>query len=213
MQCQCGIVIDESDIKDFRSDILPPQIYKESTNYSSVAAIRKSFLLKCYLQLRFPESTESKKAKKEFFSSLPVSVDIDNLIIRTKYLELLKNSTEDFYEVTNVNITEVICGKCGATNLYTEKNVQCSRCGDWLYQYLSEKKSEAATVGSPFVCPHCQKKGFVRTKEVKRKKGISGAKATGAILTGGWSLLATGLAKKERGTQAHCDNCGATWDF
>jgi len=48
---------------------------------------------------------------------------------------------------------------------------------------------------------------------VKRKKGVSGAKATGAILTLGWSLLATGLSRKEEITQAHCENCQATWDF
>lgn len=57
------------------------------------------------------------------------------------------------------------------------------------------------------VCPHCQEKGSVRIKYTKQKKGISGAKATGAVLTGGWSLLATGLSKKEAVTQAHCGNC------
>jgi hypothetical protein len=48
---------------------------------------------------------------------------------------------------------------------------------------------------------------------IKRKKGISGGKAVGALLTGGLSILATGLSRKEKSTQAHCDNCGATWDF
>jgi hypothetical protein len=48
---------------------------------------------------------------------------------------------------------------------------------------------------------------------VSRKAGISGGKATGAILTGGLSLLATGLSRKERLTEAHCDNCGSTWTF
>ena len=47
----------------------------------------------------------------------------------------------------------------------------------------------------------------------KELKGISGAKATGAVLTLGWSLLATGLSRKEQATQAHCSNCGSTWDF
>lgn len=63
------------------------------------------------------------------------------------------------------------------------------------------------------VCPHCQTKGNVRTKVVNRKKGISGAKATGALLTGGLSILATGLSRKEGLTQAHCDSCNSTWDF
>lgn len=64
-----------------------------------------------------------------------------------------------------------------------------------------------------FVCPHCHAQGSVRTKHVNRKKGISGAKAMGAFFTGGYSMLATGLARKEGATQAHCSNCGSTWDF
>jgi hypothetical protein len=66
---------------------------------------------------------------------------------------------------------------------------------------------------SKLVCPHCQSKGSVTTKTVKRKKGISGAKATGAILTLGWSILATGLSRKEEETEAHCTACGATWHY
>lgn len=50
-------------------------------------------------------------------------------------------------------------------------------------------------------------------KAVTRKKGVSGAKATGALMTGGVSLLATGLSRKEGLTQAHCEKCGSTWDF
>lgn len=61
------------------------------------------------------------------------------------------------------------------------------------------------------ICPHCQEKGNVRTKSVSKKLGISGGKATAAILTGGWSLLATGLSRKENTTQAHCTNCNSTW--
>jgi hypothetical protein len=63
------------------------------------------------------------------------------------------------------------------------------------------------------VCPHCQTKGQVRTQPVTRKKGISGGKAVGAILTGGVSLLATGLSRKESTTEAYCGNCTAKWDF
>ena len=62
-------------------------------------------------------------------------------------------------------------------------------------------------------CPHCQTKGKVHTMPVNRKRGVSGGKATGALLTGGLSLLATGLSRKEQATQAHCDNCNSTWDF
>jgi len=63
------------------------------------------------------------------------------------------------------------------------------------------------------VCPHCQLRGGVTTKPVKLKKGISGAKATGALLTGGLSVLATGLSRKEDTTEAKCSNCGSVWHF
>jgi hypothetical protein len=84
--------------------------------------------------------------------------------------------------------------------------------------YLQKKRDAAAsaTWGPPnhaLVCPHCQARGKVRTKNLMVKKGISGAKATGAVLTGGVSLLATGLSRKEATTQAHCDNCNSTWLF
>lgn len=69
------------------------------------------------------------------------------------------------------------------------------------------------TINSELICPHCQTKGEVHTQSVKLKKGVSGAKATGAILTGGLSLLATGLSRKEDTTQAHCENCNSTWFF
>jgi hypothetical protein len=68
-------------------------------------------------------------------------------------------------------------------------------------------------LNSAYICSHCQTKGFVHTKPVTRKKGISGGKATGALLTGGLSILATGLSRKVGGTQAHCTNCSSTWDF
>ena len=64
---------------------------------------------------------------------------------------------------------------------------------------------EYGPINPVLICPHCQTKGMVRTKAVDQKKGISGGKATGAVLTGGLSVLATGLSRKERLTQAHCD--------
>ncbi len=62
-------------------------------------------------------------------------------------------------------------------------------------------------------CPHCNCQGKVRTKPISQKKGISGGKATAALMTGGISLLATGLARKEIVTQAHCMKCTNTWFF
>jgi hypothetical protein len=63
------------------------------------------------------------------------------------------------------------------------------------------------------VCPQCHSRGCVTTSIVKLKKGISGAKATGAVLTGGLSLLAVGLSRKEDLTEAECSNCGSVWHF
>lgn len=62
-------------------------------------------------------------------------------------------------------------------------------------------------------CPHCDVRGRVHTKQAQRKAGISGGKATGAILTGGVSLLATGLSRKEKVTEAYCDSCKSKWLF
>jgi hypothetical protein len=69
------------------------------------------------------------------------------------------------------------------------------------------------TLSAQIVCPHCQSPGGVRTKAITRKAGVSGGKATAAILTGGVSLLAVGLSRKEASTEAHCSKCNATWHF
>lgn len=61
------------------------------------------------------------------------------------------------------------------------------------------------------VCPHCQNMGTVRTKRVKKKGGISGGKVMGAMATSGVSLLATGLSRKHKVTEARCRNCRAKW--
>ena len=82
-----------------------------------------------------------------------------------------------------------------------------------------EKSSEVRTLeqygslSSAMICPHCQTRGKIRTKFINPKKGVSGGKATAALLTGGVSLLATGLSRKENVTQAHCGECSNTWIF
>ncbi len=83
--------------------------------------------------------------------------------------------------------------------------------GKRLTAQLQEHIALAAVGDAALVCPHCQTRGSVTTKSFKSKKGISGGKATGAILTGGLSILATGLSRKENGVEAHCSACGATW--
>lgn len=80
---------------------------------------------------------------------------------------------------------------------------------------LSERSLSAAygPLSPRVVCPHCGAAGHVRMKQVKAKQGISGGKATGAILTGGVSLLATGLSRKQKLTEARCGSCLTVWRF
>lgn len=68
-------------------------------------------------------------------------------------------------------------------------------------------------INPQLVCPHCGKAGHVRAKAAKAKQGISGGKATGAVLTGGISILATGLSRKQRVTACRCDNCLTGWQI
>lgn|SRR5574337_86812 len=78
---------------------------------------------------------------------------------------------------------------------------------------ISSSGASRGTLNAQMVCPHCQQKGKILTKRVTKKAGISGGKATGAVLTGGVSLLATGLSRMEELTEAYCDNCSSTWHF
>lgn len=68
-------------------------------------------------------------------------------------------------------------------------------------------------INAKFVCPHCHQAGAVRLKLATVKDGISGAKATGALLTGGASILVTGLSKKAEVYRALCGNCKVDWTF
>lgn len=81
--------------------------------------------------------------------------------------------------------------------------------------FLQEQFAEVAqgVINPALICPHCQTKGQVRTLSIKEKKGVSGGKATGALLTGGISLLATGLSRKENATRGSCGSCRSTWTF
>lgn len=90
---------------------------------------------------------------------------------------------------------------------------QIIRGGADLSRWLDPAERKYGHVNPQLFCPHCESKGNVRTKGVVQKVGISGGKATAAILTGGLSMLATGLSRKQNFTQAHCDNCNCTWAF
>ena len=63
------------------------------------------------------------------------------------------------------------------------------------------------------VCPHCGEKGRISQHPTTIKAGVSGGKATAAILTGGLSLLVpgVGLSRKQRATARHCEACGSDW--
>lgn len=102
---------------------------------------------------------------------------------------------------------------------------KCKHCGE----FLVDGGPDIEAVGPPaplapvmvpapvgpasLVCPHCNTRGRVTTRRVKQKKGLSGGKATAAVLTGGLSILGTGLSRKEELTEARCANCGAVWHF
>ena len=61
-------------------------------------------------------------------------------------------------------------------------------------------------------CPHCGEVGHVTKTLVQRKQGVSGGKATGALLTGGVSMVFTGLSRKQQMSHLRCGNCLMEWD-
>lgn len=67
------------------------------------------------------------------------------------------------------------------------------------------------TAGPKIKCRHCGE-ASVTSRQVRRKQGVSGGKATGAVLTLGWSTLLTGLSRKATVTELHCASCGLTYD-
>ena len=88
------------------------------------------------------------------------------------------------------------------------KYIEIEKCRLEEEKRASELKAEG---DAQIVCPHCHEKGYVTTEVVQRKKGISGGKATAAVLTGGISLLGTGLSRKETNTKCFCSKCRCVW--
>jgi len=70
---------------------------------------------------------------------------------------------------------------------------------------------QAVRPGSKVACPHCGTVGSVRYNHERVNTGISGGKATAAVLTGGTSVLFTGLSGHLRVSTAWCDHCKAQW--
>jgi hypothetical protein len=81
------------------------------------------------------------------------------------------------------------------------------------WQHSSEKARLAASgpVNPMLNCPYCGTTGQVHARTLRMKAGVSGGKATGAVLTGGLSLLATGLSRTQDRTQMRCFACGTGW--
>ena len=107
--------------------------------------------------------------------------------------------------------------KVAAMSLEERTKYQGERAAYWRDRETSRENQAAESMHGPLnphiICPHCQTKGAVRTMPVKKKAGISGGKATAALMTGGLSMFATGLSRKETLTRAHCENCNSTWSF
>lgn len=77
-------------------------------------------------------------------------------------------------------------------------------------KYLDKKEEEHRRAQASIICPFCQTKGTVTTKN---KNDTSGVKATGAVLTLGMSVMLTGLHKHSTRIEAHCSQCKTTWDM
>lgn len=117
------------------------------------------------------------------------------------------------------------CSECSKE--VSDQATSCPNCGFPMTSTAISSRDESAvnislgyleifegySLNPQAVCPHCGKRGCVATKRAKAKKGLSGAKATGAILTGGLSILATGLSRKEWVTDAKCKHCRSQWIF
>lgn len=67
------------------------------------------------------------------------------------------------------------------------------------------------TGDAALVCPHCHSRGTVKTSKKSTKDGLSGAKATAGVITGGKSVALTGLSKKRKVRQARCGRCKMSW--
>lgn len=81
-------------------------------------------------------------------------------------------------------------------------------------QFSPEAKQEAMTRAEAqklIICNYCQQSGGVTVRNIQQKQGVSGGKATSALLTGGVSLFAVGLSKKGMVNELTCSNCRMTW--
>lgn len=97
--------------------------------------------------------------------------------------------------------------------LYVPSGAEARATQDSIRLAVQSGADAAAAADAHLICPHCQTRGTVSTVLAKVKNGISAGKVTGAVLTAGYSVLATGLSSKKVVTQAHCGTCRASWTF
>ena len=73
------------------------------------------------------------------------------------------------------------------------------------------KRKQGYVPKTSVVCVHCQSAGYVQVKQTKVKDGVSGGKLTAALLTGGITMLATGLSQTKKRTAMFCGKCSMEW--
>ena len=78
-------------------------------------------------------------------------------------------------------------------------------------EWLKTDREKIKEANTGLICPHCQVRGRMSRKEIKKKKGISASKLIAAPLTGGNSLFVVGLSRKDTYTQLTCGACKMVW--
>ena len=80
-------------------------------------------------------------------------------------------------------------------------------------EWLKTDREKIREANTGLLCPHCQTRGKISRKEVKKKKGIRGGKAVAGVMTLGWSAVTpgVGLSRKDTYTQLTCGACKMVW--
>ena len=78
-------------------------------------------------------------------------------------------------------------------------------------EWLKSDREKIKEANTGLICPHCQIRGKISRKEIKKKKGISASKLMAAPVTGGTSLFVVGLSRKDTYTQLTCGACKMVW--
>lgn len=114
------------------------------------------------------------------------------------------------YLVVRYVVTQI---KASRERARIEKLKPLERIQENALQASRNRDETLGAINPVMICPHCQTKGKVRAKTVLKKAGVSGSKASAAVLTGGASILVAGLSQEDECTAASCDECGSHWTF